>query len=427
MKYEQINNELFIKNRERFIAKMKPNSIAIFTSNDEMPRNGDTNFDFRQNSDTFYLSGLDQEDTFLVLFPDAPIDHFKEVAYVKETNEHIAVWEGEKYTKAKAKEVSGINHIVWNDQFEGAHLMSMISQADTIYLNLNENDRSASNINTKDIRLVNKLKEKFPLHNFERSADILSELRAIKLKGEIDIMQKACNITEDTFRKVLSFVKPGVMEYEVEAEIIANFIRNRANGHAYSPIIASGANACVLHYVENNKACKDGDLLLMDFGAEYANYASDMTRTIPVNGKFSKRQKEVYNACLGVHYEANKLMNPGQTLAEYNSEVFKVMQSALIDIKLIDKSADDKTKAGLTKKYFPHGTSHFMGLDVHDIGNRYAKMEENMCFTIEPGIYIRDEGIGIRIENDFIVKNGENIDLMKNIPITVEEIEDLMN
>ncbi len=427
MKYKQIDNKLFIKNRERFIAKMKPNSIAIFTSNDMMPRNGDTSFLFRQNSDTFYLSGLDQEDTFLVLYPDAPMASFKEIAFLKETNEHIAVWEGEKYTQEKAKEVSGLKNISWNDQFLGPQMLSMIHQADNIYFNLNENDRAESNIPTKDIRLLNDLKEQFPLHNFERSAKIMAEIRAIKQNEEVALMQKASDITNKAFRKILDFVKPGIMEYEIEAEIIAEFIRNRANGHAYDPIIASGGNACVLHYVENNKECKNGDLLLMDFGAEYANYASDMTRTIPVNGKFSARQKEVYNACLSVHKEANNLMNPGLTLSEYNNEVKKVMQSALIDINLIDKNADEETKKKLTVKYFPHGTSHFMGLDVHDIGNRYAKMEENMCFTIEPGIYIREENIGIRIENDFIVKSGKNIDLMKNIPIEIEEIEDLMN
>lgn len=427
MKYKQIDNKLFIKNRARFTAQMKPNSIAIFSSNDMMPRNGDTSFAFRQNSDIFYLSGLDQEDSYIVLFPDSPIESYKEVAFVKETNEHIAVWEGEKYTKEKATEVSGIKSIYWNNHFMNSTMFSMINQANTIYLNLNENDRSDSNLPTKDIRLINELKSKFSMHNFERSAPLMSALRAIKQDDEVSLMQDACNITESAFRKILAFVKPGIMEYEVEAEIIAEFIRKRANGHAYDPIIASGANACVLHYVENNKPCKDGDLLLMDFGAEYANYASDMTRTIPVNGKFSARQKEVYNACLNVHKEANKLMNPGLTLNDYNAEVLKVMQSALIDINLIDKSADDKTKMGLTKKYYPHGTSHFLGLDVHDIGNRYAKMEENMCFTIEPGIYIRDENIGIRIENDFIVKSGKNLDLMKNIPIEVDEIEDLMN
>lgn len=427
MKYQALDNQLFINNRARFIAQMKPNAIAIFTSNDVMPRNGDSAFKFRQSSDLFYLTGLDQEETFLVLFPDSPVEAFKEVAYVRETNEHIAVWEGEKYTKEKAREISGIQTISWNDQFMNASLKAMINQASTIYFNLNENDRAESKVATQDARLLSDLKMLFPLHHFERAAVILSKLRAIKQDEEIKTMQTACDITEKAFRKVLNVVKPGIMEYEVEAEIIAEFIRNRANGHAYEPIIASGANACVLHYIENNKVCQDGDLLLMDFGAEYANYAADLTRTIPVNGRFSARQKEVYNACLMVHKEANKLLNPGITLNEYNTAVKKVMQSALIDIRLIDKAADQKTKDALTLKYFPHGTSHFLGLDVHDIGNRYLKIEENMCFTIEPGIYIREEGIGIRIENDFIVKSGENIDLMKNIPIEIEEIENLMH
>lgn len=427
MKYQAIDNKLFIKNRQRFVAQMKPNSIAIFTSNDIFPRNGDASFRYRQGSDIFYLSGLDQEETFLVLYPDAPVASFKEIAYVRETNEHIAVWEGEKYTKEKATEVSGIKTIAWNDTFMGAQLGAMLNHADHIYLNLNENDRADSKIPTQDIRLFHDLKAKYPLHNFERAAPIMSSLRMIKQEEEIAIMQAACNITESALRRVLDFVKPGVMEYEVEAEIIAEFIRKRGNGHAYEPIVASGASACVLHYVENNRACKDGDLLLMDFGAEYANYASDLTRTIPVNGTFSPRQKEVYQACLDVHHKANDLMNPGITLNEYNAEVKKVMQSSLIDIRLIDKAASQKDKDALTLKYFPHGTSHYLGLDVHDIGNRYAKMEENMCFTIEPGIYIRDEGIGVRIENDFIVKSGKNLDLMKNIPIEVDEIEDLMN
>lgn len=427
MKYDKINPQLFIENRKRFVAQMQPNSIAIFTSNDVMPRNGDAAFNFRQNSDIFYLSGLDQEETFLVLYPDAPVESFKEIAYVRETNEHIAVWEGEKHTKETAKEISGIKTIAWNDTFMKGNLLSMINQADTIYLNLNENDRAEVQVPTQDIRLVENLKAKFPLHQLKRSAPIMANLRSIKQAEEIKQMQTACDITEDTFRKILAFVQPGKMEYEVEAEVIGNFIRKRANGHAYSPIIASGKNACVLHYVENNKECKDGDLLLMDFGAEYANYAADMTRTIPVNGKFSPRQKEVYNACLHVFYEANKLLQAGKTLDEYNKEVKAVMQKALISIGLIDEKASDKEKQKLTLKYFPHGTSHFLGLDVHDIGNRYVKIQDGMCFTIEPGIYIREENIGIRIENNFIVQKGGNIDLMKNIPITVEEIETLMN
>lgn len=426
MKYNQIDNKLFIKNRERFVAEMEPNSIAIFTSNDIFPRNGDASFKYRQGSDIFYLTGLDQEETFLVLFPDAPVASFREVAYVRETNEYIAVWEGEKYTKEKATEVSGIKNILWNDAFLNAQLGAMINQADYIYLNLNENDRAATKIATQDIRLHNDLKEKYPMHIYARSAPIMGYLRSIKQEEEVAIIQDACDITEKALRRVLDFVKPGIMEYEVEAEIIAEFIRNRANGHAYDPIIASGANACVLHYVENNRECKDGDLLLMDFGCEYANYASDLTRTIPVNGKFTARQKEVYQACLNVHHKANELMNPGITLDEYNAEVKKVMQSALIDIRLIDKSASQADKDALTLKYYPHGTSHYLGLDVHDIGDRYVQMEENMCFTIEPGIYIREEGIGVRIENDFIVKSGKNIDLMSNIPIEVEEIEELM-
>ncbi|MGB1248755.1 MAG: aminopeptidase P N-terminal domain-containing protein, partial [Chitinophagales bacterium] len=370
--------------------------------------------------------GIDQEETYLILYPDAPLEKQREILFLRETNEHIAVWEGDKLTKKDGTDFSGIKSVLWNDQFDQT-LKHLIGFAEYVYLNMNENDRMETSVPDKDIRLAREMRYKYPLHKYERSAPIMSALRSIKHDIEVATIQKACDITEKGFRRVLDFVKPGVMEYEVEGEIIAEFIRNRATGHAYSPIIASGFDACVLHYVENKKECKDGDLLLMDFGAEYANYASDLTRTIPVNGRFSERQKEVYNACLKVHNEAKNMMCAGETLAEFNAEVRKVMQSALIDIKLIDKNASDEEKTKLTQKHFPHGTSHFMGIDVHDIGNRYGKIEDGMCFTIEPGIYIREENLGVRIENDIIIKSSGNIDLMKNIPITVEEIEDLMN
>ena len=425
-RYQNIPSSLFIKNRANFISKMKPNSMAIFFSNDLMPRSADGFHAFRQNPDFYYLTGIDQEDCILILYPDAHSNNHKEILFLKETNEHIAVWEGEKVDKIKGEELSGIQSIQWNDQFNNI-LNHLSGYVNTFYLNINENDRSGSPVPTKEIRFAKEMRSRFPLHNFERSAPIMAVLRSIKHQEEIDTIQIACNITEKAFRNVLATTKPGMMEYEVEAEIISTFIRNGATGHAYSPIIASGANACVLHYVTNDSVCKDGDLLLFDFGAEYANYASDMSRTIPVNGKFSARQKEVYNACLNIHNEAKLLLRPGITLDDYNTEIKKMMSGALIDINLIDKDADAKTKMQQTIKYFPHGTSHFMGIDVHDIGNRYGKIEENMCFTIEPGIYIREEGIGIRIENDFIVKEAGNLDLMKNIPITIEEIEELMN
>jgi Xaa-Pro aminopeptidase len=426
MKYEKINNKLFIENRTEFVKNMQPGALAVFHSNDMMPKNADAFFRFKQNSDFFYLCGVDQEECMLIIFPDAPEERYREMLFLKETNEKIAVWEGEKLTKEQGTETSGIVSVLWNDQFEST-LSYLVNYCNAIYLNSNENDRSGSEVPTKDKRFALEMRAKYPLHSFERSAPIMSKLRAIKSEIEIDLLQMACDITDLAFRNVLKTTRPGVMEYEVEAEIISTFLRNRATGHAYDPIIASGANACVLHYVDNNKACKDGDLLLLDFGAEYANYAADLSRTIPVNGRFSERQKAVYNACLNVHNEAKKMMRPGITLNDFNNEVRQVMQSALIDIKLIGKNADETTKKALTLKYFPHGTSHFLGLDVHDIGHRYGKIEENMCFTIEPGIYIREEGLGVRIENDIIIKENGNIDLMKNIPITVEEIEDLMN
>lgn len=425
-RYERMPAKFFSGNRKAFMKQMKKNSMAIFHSNDVMPRSADGHHPFRQNPDFYYLTGIDQEECMLILYPDAPTKAQREILFLRETNEMIAVWEGAKIDMDQGTAISGIENVKWNDSFEStvAHLSNMV---DSFYLNLNENDRAHSEVETKDIRFAKEMQAKYPLHAYHRSAPIVSYQRSIKQKEEIEVMQKACDITEQAFRRVLATTKPGMKEYEVEAEIISTFIKHGATGHAYSPIIASGANACVLHYVANEDLCKDGDLLLMDFGSEYACYASDLSRTIPVNGRFTDRQKEVYNACLNIHNEAKALISPGMTLNEFNVEVKKMMGSALVDIKLIDKKADKKERMRLTHKYFPHGTSHFMGIDVHDVGARYGKIEENMCFTIEPGIYIREEGIGVRIENDIIVKKGKNIDLMANIPITVEEIEGLMN
>ena len=425
-RYKTISSDFFTRNRANFIKNMKPNTMAIFFSNDMMPRSADGFHPFRQNPDFYYLTGIDQEECMLILYPEASIGRHKEMLFLKETNEHVAVWEGEKVNKEQGKLLSGITSVKWNDEFPSL-LGSLANYASGFYLNLNENDRANSEVPTKELRFAQEMRDKYPLHYFERSAPILSNLRSIKAPEEVATMQSACDITEKAFRNVLATAKPGMLEYEVEAEIISTFIRNGASGHAYQPIVASGANACVLHYVANDMVCEDGDLLLMDFGAEYANYASDLSRTIPINGRFSARQKEVYNACLGIHNEAKKIMRPGITLSDFNNEVRLMMSSALVDIKLIDAKLDKKERLKLTNKFFPHGTSHFMGIDVHDIGNRYGKIQENMCFTVEPGIYIREEGIGIRIENDIIIKESGNIDLMKNIPITVEEIEDLMN
>ena len=424
-RYERMPASFFSGNRKTFMKQMEKNSMAIFHSNDVMPRSADGHHPFRQNPDFYYLTGIDQEECMLILYPDALNEDQREILFLRETNEMIAVWEGDKVNKKQGKQIANIETIKWNTAFDST-VSQLSNMVKTFYLNLNENDRAHSEVETKDKRFAKAMRDQFPLHQFKRSAPIISYQRSIKQAEEVATMQKACDITEQAFRRVLSTTQPGMMEYEIEAEIIATFLRLGATGHAYTPIIASGANACVLHYIENDMVCNDGDLLLMDFGSEYACYASDLSRTIPVSGKFTDRQKEVYNACLTIHDEAKNIMSPGMTLNDFNAEVKKMMASALVDIKLIDKQASEEERKQLTQKYFPHGTSHFMGIDVHDVGARYGKIEENMCFTIEPGIYIRDEGIGVRIENDIIVKDGKNFDLMANIPITVEEIEELM-
>ena len=428
MKYTPINPELFIRNRKNFSSRLKTSSIAIFHSNDLMPKSADQHFPFHQNADLFYLSGIDQEDSILILFPDSPVPEYKEVLFIKETNEHIAIWEGEKLNRDKAKAISGIQNIYWLKEFDNVFRILM-NHAQHCYLNLNENDRFSSEVPYKDLRFANELKKHYPLHHYERSAPIMAELRVVKSDIEIEVMKKACKVTEKAFRRVLEFVKPGVTEYEIEAEITHEFTRNGSKGHAYEPIIASGADSCVLHYVKNDKTCKDGDILLFDFGAEYANYASDLSRTIPVNGKYTERQKQVYNADLKVMREALKLLQPGITLNEYQKEVGKVMEAELINIGLLDKTdvKNQDPKKPLYKKYFMHGTSHFLGIDVHDIGDRYKPLQAGMVLTCEPGIYIREEGIGVRIENDVVVTDNGVIDLMKDIPIEADEIESLMN
>jgi len=428
MKYEPINPELFKLNRQRFIRKMLPDSIAIFNSNDLMPRNGDTYFPFRQNSDLFYLSGLDQEETVVVLFPNCIKDGFEEVAFIKRTNEYIAQWEGPKYTKEEARQISGIQKVYWLDEMDPI-LNELILLSKRIYVNTNENDKYSTEVDSRDIRFVKKLRDRYPVHKYHRAQPIMKKLAMIKSSLEVEVMQKAINITASAFNRVLEFVRPGVMEFEIEAEITAEFLRNRASGHAYEPIIASGKNACVLHYINNNQQCKDGDLLLMDFGAEYANYASDLTRTIPVNGKFTQRQADVYNAVLKVMKIATSMLVPGTTLEEYNKEVGKLIEHELIDLKLIDKTdiKNQDPSWPAYKKYFMHGTSHHLGLDVHDLANRYAPFLSGMVFTCEPGIYIPEENIGVRIENDILITDIEPVDLMSHIPREVEEIETLMN
>lgn len=427
MKYAPLDSTLFIENRKRLVAELEPNAIAIFFSNDEMPRSADQTFPFRQNPDLFWLSGIDQEQTILILYPDCPNPNYKEALFIRKTNEHIAVWEGHKYTPEEAKKTSGIKNIHWNESFENT-LPSLLAYCDKIYVNINENDRAHPTLPYKDIRFAHSIRQQYPAHELKRLGPIMAKLRAVKHPIEVDIIKKACTITRDAFVRTLRFIKTGVYEYEIEAEIIHEFIRQKATGHAYLPIIASGKNACILHYTDNNQMCKDGDLVLMDFGAEYANYASDLTRTVPVNGKFSKRQKEVYNAVLRIMKQAKNRLKQGTTLAAYNTAVGKIVEEELIQLKLLNKEdiAKQDEQNPLYKKYFMHGTSHFLGLDVHDIGNRYAPIQAGNIFTCEPGIYIPEENIGIRIENDIYVSEHGIIDLMEDIPIEIEAIEDIM-
>jgi len=428
MKYLPIKNRLFTNNRKNFVSRTKPGSIAIFHANDEFPRSGDQAFMFKQNPDFFYLTGIDQEQSILVLYPDCPNKVYKEVLFLRQTNEQIAIWEGHKYTKEEAREVSGIESIFWLQEYDTI-LHSIINYAENIYINTNENDRYAHTVPYRDYRMYEALKLKYPLHNYTRSAPILRDLRVIKSDIEIELTQKACNITRDAFVRVLKYTKPGVAEYEIEAEIVHEFIRQRATGHAYNPIIASGPNANVLHYNDNNQVCKDGDVILLDFGAEYGNYNADMTRSIPVNGRFTARQRQVYNAVLNVMREAAKLIVAGTVLNEYQDEVGKIMTSELIGLGLLDRHDVEKQdkNAPLYKKYFMHGTSHHLGLDVHDYASRYKPFEVGNILTCEPGIYIGEEGLGIRLENNILITDTGNTDLMGDIPIEADHIEQIMN
>jgi Xaa-Pro aminopeptidase len=427
MKYIAANPQLYIENRQRFAKKLKPNSIAVFNSNDIMPTSADGTMMFIQNSDIFYLSGIDQEESILVIFPDAKEEANREVLFLKETNEHIAVWEGHKYTKQEATATSGIKKFYWLKDFYTV-FNALMSQAENVYLNSNEHTRAFVEVETREARFVKFCKERYPLHNYKRSAPIMHELRAIKSKYEVEIMQQACNITEKGFRRLLGFVRPGVMEYEIEAELIHEFVRNRSRGFAYGPIIASGASACVLHYVENNKECKAGEVILLDVAAEYGNYASDLTRCLPVSGKFTKRQKDVYNAVLRVMRAAIKMLVVGNTFNNYNKAVGKLMEAELIGLGLLNEKdvENQNPEMPLYKKYFMHGTSHFLGLDVHDVGSFQRPFEAGMVFTCEPGIYIPEESLGIRLEDDILITEKGPVNLMANIPIEAEEIEKLM-
>ena len=427
MRYKQIDNQLFIGNRKRFTEKLKPASLAIFNSNDIMPTNADGHMKFKQNSDIFYLSGIDQEDSILLIYPDAKDGVHKEVLFLKETSELIEIWEGHKYTKEEAKSTSGIQKIYWLKDFP-AVFKSLAVEVDHIYLNTNEHVRAVIEVETRDARFNNWCRKEYPLHKFERSAPIMHDLRAIKSQLEIDLIQHACDITEKGFRRLLSFVRPGVWENEIEAELSHEFLMNRSEGFAYTPIIASGYNACVLHYIENSRQCKNGDAILLDVAAEYANYNSDLTRCLPVSGKYTKRQKDVYNAVLRVMKGATKMLVVGNNINDYHREVGNMMEEELIKLGLLNATEVKKQNpdSPLYKKYFMHGTSHFLGLDVHDVGNRFRKFEAGMVFTCEPGIYIREESLGIRLENDILITAKGPHDLMANIPIEAEEIESLM-
>jgi len=427
MKYKPLNAEIFVQNRKRFVEKMEKNAIAIFNSNDELPSNGDALYGFKQNSDLYWLTGIVQEDTMLVLFPDNPDPKFREVLVLVRPNELKEKWDGHRLRKEEATAISGIQTIAWLDVLDGL-LQPWIHLADTIYLNTNENDRKSNLLAVRDYRYVAEMRSRYPLHNYKRSARILKDLRAIKTPLEVEVMQEAIDITEKAFRRLLGFIKPGVFEYEIEAELVHEFLRNRATGEGYGSIIASGDRARTLHYVSNNQECKDGELVLMDFGAQYGGYNADLTRTVPVNGKFTKRQKEVYNACLDIHKYCKSILKPGITLLDYTDKVGDEATKQFLKLGLITeadvKNEDPENRA--YRKYLYHGISHHLGVDVHDLGTKTEPLQEGMLLTIEPGIYIEQEQMGIRIENNVWLTKDGNIDLMKNIPYEADEIEALM-
>jgi len=426
MRYQPIIKEMYIRNREKLVKKVKPGSLAIINSNDEMPRSGDQTYSFRQNSDMFYLTGLDQEKCILTLCPDHPVESMREILFTVKTNDLMVTWNGHKYTMDEACEVSGIRNVKWLEDFE-ITLRDLMSRVQVVYLNQNEYPKFVTEVPIRDARFAAKMRQDFPVHTYERLAPYLTELRLVKEPEEIVQLQRACDITNDGFRRVLKFIKPGVKEYEVEAEFSHEFVRKGSSGHAYSPIIASGSSACILHYTTNDNTCIDGELLLMDVGAEYGNYSADMTRTIPVNGKFNSRQRQVYDAVLRILKAATSMLKPGTTIEKWHAEVCKLMEKELVGLGLISK-ADLKNQTADSPAYFRyymHGTGHFLGLDVHDVGSRQVVFESGMVMTCEPGIYIPEEGIGIRLENDVMVAE-EPVNLMAAIPVEPDEIEKLM-
>ena len=428
MRFDKIDNKLYINNRKNYLDKVNQNSTSVFVSNEFMPTNADETLHFVQNTNLLYLTGIDQEETFLILAPNFPDKKMREILFIKETSEEISIWEGNKLTKKEAQEISGIKTVMWNNNFENI-LNLILAESNEIYLDKNEHIRSSTKIQTPQDRFILDIQKRYSSYKIKRSYPILSDLRMIKDKTEINLIQKACEITEKGFRRILGYVEPDIWEFDIEAEFIHDFIKNRSKGFAYQPIIATGINACSLHYNENKTQCKSGELILMDVAAEYANYKSDMTRTIPVNGKFTNRQLEIYNAVLNVKNEATNILRPGISINDYHKEVGKIMESELIKIKLIDKVdvKNQDPKNPLFKKYFMHGTSHHIGLDVHDVGNFYVDLKPGNVFTVEPGIYIREEKIGVRLEDNILIGDNDNINLMENIPILPDEIEDIMN
>jgi Xaa-Pro aminopeptidase len=429
MKYDRINSSLYISNRKKFSEKMLEGTLAVFNSNDIYPISADSTMPFQQHRDILYLSGVDQEESILVIFPNASNPAHREILFLKETSDLIAIWEGEKLTKETAFLTSGIKTVYWLPQFP-AIFKQLMSEAVGIYLNTNEHLRANTEVETREDRFISKVRQDYPAHIVHKAAPIMHKIRSIKDAIELELMQRACKITEASILRLLKFIKPGVWEYEIEAELAHEFLLNRSKGFAYTPIIASGKNACVLHYIENNQLCKDGEVILLDVGAEYANYSSDLTRCIPVNGRFTARQKAVYNAVLHVKTEAEKLLVPGTIMSEYHKQVGNLMEEQLVNLGLIsmDDIKNQKADWPAYKKYFMHGTSHFIGLDTHDVGLWHEPISEGMVFTCEPGIYIPEEGLGIRLEDDLVVqKSGAPFNLMKDIPLQADHIEELMN
>jgi Xaa-Pro aminopeptidase len=429
MRYEPIKSDLFIQNRKNFMSQMLPSSLAVFNSNDTYPIGADSTIPFQQDRNIYYLSGVDQEESILVLFPDAPDPKHREVLFLTETNPHIAVWEGEKLNEEKALKVTGIKTVYWLKDLPKV-FNELMTQCNLVYMNTNEHYRADHATQTREDRFNKWLKENYPAHQVAKSNPILQRLRSIKHPLELEVMQKACTITEKGFRRILDYTKPGQWEYELEAEFMHEFLMNKSRGFSYTPIIAGGKNATVLHYIENKEQLKAGDLILIDVGAEYANYASDMSRTIPVSGKFSVRQKQIYNAVNKVKKEATNLLVPGTIWKDYHVEVGKLMTSELLNLGLLDKAdvQNENPDWPAYKKYFMHGTSHNIGLDTHDYGLLNEPMKANQVFTVEPGIYLPEENMGIRLEDDVVIQEkGAPENLMANIPIEMDEIEDLMN